>query len=134
MLEFMASFVVLLLLGPLVLMGLVASLVVFAALLPNSGRRVRETFFCPWTRKVVTADFLVPESAAHPSEVASCTAFLDPERVACKKFCREAADVQWGLSRGVFPRWALTAGGVVTWRGPGEPASGKRGTAEALVA
>lgn len=72
------------------------------------------------TGKVVTADFLVPEGAPHPSEVRSCTAFRNPEQVTCKKGCRELADVRWGLSRAVFPRWALIANGTVTWRSPAE--------------
>ena len=112
--------VLVLLVGPLFVIGAVGLLLVAAALFPGGGRQVRETFRCPWTRRVVTADFLVPDGAAHPSEVVSCTAFRNPEQVTCKKGCRELADVRWGLSRAVFPRWALTANGTVTWRSPQE--------------
>lgn len=116
MLELVAGLVVFILIGPLVLIGVTGVLFLVAALFPSSPRRIRETFTCPVIRRVVTADFLVPEGAAHPAEVASCTAFSDPGKVACKKPCREFAEVTWGLTRGVFPRWALTSGGLVTWR------------------
>ena len=112
------TMVVVLLVGPLLVIGAVGLLFLAAAISSGSPRRVRESFECPVTGRVVTADFLVPEGAAHPSEVASCTAFRNPEQVTCKKGCRELADVRWGPSRAVFPRWALTAGGPVTWRTP----------------
>jgi hypothetical protein len=112
--------VLVLLVGPLLVIGAVGVLLVAAALFPGGARQVRETFRCPWTRRVVTADFLVPDEAAHPSDVVSCTAFRNPEQVTCKKGCRELADVRWGPSRAVFPRWAMTANGTVTWRSPEE--------------
>ena len=115
-----ATVVLVLLVGPLLVIAAVGLLLVAVALFPGGARQVRETFRCPWTRRVVTADFLVPDGAVHPSEVVSCTAFPIPERVTCKKGCRELADVRWGLSRAVFPRWALTANGTVTWRSPEE--------------
>ena len=116
MLEFVAGLVVFMLIVPLVLIVVTGVLLLVAALFPGSPRRIRETFRCPVTKGVVTADFLVPEGAAHPAEVVSCTAFPDPEKVTCKRPCRAFADVTWGLTRGVFPRWALTSGGLVTWR------------------
>lgn len=124
MLALMASAVVLLVFGPLLLIAVAGLLLVIAAIFPSSGRRLRETFRCPWTRRVVTVDFLVLEGAAHPSGVASCTAFRSPERLTCKKGCQEFADVRWGQSRGVFPRWALTADGMVTWRSVAESGTG----------
>ncbi len=125
MMEVLAGVILLLVVAPLLILGAVGFLLLVAPILPTAPRRVRETFHCPWTRRVVTADFLVPEGAEHPAEVASCTAFPDPGRVACKKACRELAEVRWGPSRGVFPRWALTAGGLVTWRDPAALAPGK---------
>lgn len=113
--------VVLLLVGPPVVIVVGGILLLVAAVVPAGPRRLRERFFCPWSRQVVTADFLVPEGAAHPSEVLACSAFPDPERVRCQKACRALAEIRWGLSRGVFPRWALTADGVVTWRNPSAP-------------
>ena len=112
----LAWMVVLLLVGPPLVFAIGAVLILVAAILPSAPRRLRETFCCPWAGRVVTADFLVPEGAPHPTEVVSCTAFRDPKRVRCGSACRAIADVQWGVSRGVFPRWALTAGGPVTWR------------------
>lgn len=106
--------VVLLLVGPILLFWAMGVLLFVASALPSS-HRLRETFRCPWTKRVVTADFLVPEGAAHPSEVVSCTAFRDPQKVTCRKPCREFADVRWGMSR-MFPRWAMTADGPVSWR------------------
>ena len=120
--ELLGSMVVLLLVGPLLLLGAVAILILVAGIFPGNSRRVRESFRCPVTGRVVTADFLVAEGAAHPSEVASCTAFPNPERITCKKPCRDFAEAHWGLSRGVFPRWALTADGMVTWRSVAESA------------
>ena len=116
MLELVARVVVVMLVAPFLLIGAVGLLLVVASALPRAPRRVRETFRCPLTKRDVTADFLVSEWAQHPSQVVMCTRFPDPERITCKKPCREFAEAQWGLSRGVFPRWALIADGVTTWR------------------
>ena len=113
-----STMVVLLLVGPLLLIGVLGLLLLVASILPRAPRRIRETFQCPWSHRVVTAEFLVPEGAAHPSDVVSCSAFSNPEKVLCTKPCRELAEVRWGLSRAVFPRWALIADGLVTWRSP----------------
>jgi hypothetical protein len=110
--------VVVLLVAPLLLMAAAGFLVFAVTLIPRSPRRLRQTFRCPWSHRLVTADFLVPEGSAHPSEVTSCSAFSNPEKVLCTKPCRELAEVRWGLSRAVFPRWALIADGLVTWRSP----------------
>jgi hypothetical protein len=123
MLEIVASGVVLLLMGPLLLIGVVGLLLLGAAILPRGPRRVRETFRCPSAGRVVTADFLVSEGAVHPAQVVSCTAFRDPEQITCTKPCRQFVEAWWGLPRGVFPRWALIAGDVVTWRDAGAPAA-----------
>lgn len=120
-----ATMVVVLLIGPLLIIGAIGLLLIAAATLSRAPRQLRETFRCPWTRRVVTVDFLVPERAAHPSEVASCTAFPNPQQITCKKACRELAEVRWGLSRAVFPRWALTAGGPVSWRSAAGTAGGR---------
>ncbi|MBI4590223.1 MAG: hypothetical protein HY725_15425 [Candidatus Rokubacteria bacterium] len=118
--ELVGTMVVVLLVGPLLLIGATGLLLLAAAVFPSTPRRVRETFRCPVTKRVVTADFTVPEGAEHPAEVTSCTAFPNRARITCKKDCREFAEVRWGLSRAVFPRWALTAGGLVTWRNAAE--------------
>jgi hypothetical protein len=119
---FLAWLVVVLLVGPPTLVVLGELVLLGAGLAPGRSRRLRERFECPWSHRVVTADFLVPEGAAHPTDVLACTAFRNSGEVRCRKACRALADVQWGLPRGVFPRWALTADGVVTWRTPTEAA------------
>jgi hypothetical protein len=118
----LAWLVVALLVGPPVFVVLGELVLLGAALAPGRSRRLRERFECPWSRRVVTVDFLVAEGAAHPTEVLACTAFRNPRDVRCRKACRALAEVRWGLSRGAFPRWALTADGVVTWRTPHGPA------------
>lgn len=115
-----AMMVVVVLVGSLLVIGAVGLVLLATSIFPSGPRQLRETFWCPWTRRVVTVDFLVREGATHPSEVTSCTVFPNPEPITCKKPCRELAEVRWGLSRAVFPRWALTAGGTVTWRNPAE--------------
>lgn len=115
MLDLIGTIVVLLLVAPPLLIALGGLLFLAAALLPDT-RRVRETFRCPLQGRTVTTDFLVPSAARHPSSVVRCTAFRNPEEVTCKKPCRELATVRWGLSRVAFPRWALTAGPIATWR------------------
>ncbi len=69
--ELVAAFVVVLLVGPLLLIWAAGLMIVAATLFPRSPRRIRETFRCPWTQRVVVADFLVPEGAARPSDVVS---------------------------------------------------------------
>ena len=120
MLVLLGTFVVALLVVPLLLIGAGGLLLIAAALIPGTPRRARETFLCPWSKRVVTVDFLLPVGATHPSDVASCTAFKDPRRVTCPKGCRELVMASFGLSRGVFPRWALISDGLVTWRSAGE--------------
>jgi len=108
--------VVAILVAPILLIGVAGIMLVVASALPRAPRRIRGTFRCPLIKRDVTADFLVSEWAEHPSQVMMCTRFPDPDRVTCKKPCREFAEARWGLSRGVFPRWALIADGVTTWR------------------
>ena len=124
MLEILAAIVVLALVGPLLVVGAIGLLFLVAGIVPAT-RRVRETFRCPVTKRMVTADFLLEERATCPFQVSSCTAFRDPERITCGKACRIFAHADWGPSRGIFPRWALTAGGLVTWREANAASAGK---------
>ena len=96
----LGTFVVALLMGPLLLIGVGGLLLIAAALVPDFLRRVRKTFLCPWSKRA---------------------AFKDPSRVTCPKNCRELVMASFGLSRGVFPRWALISGGLVTWRSVAAP-------------
>jgi hypothetical protein len=116
MLEFLAGAVVVLLIGPPLVLAAGFVLLGLAAALPATPRRVRERFYCPWMRRTVNADFLVAEGARHPTDLLACTAFAEPTRVTCQKLCRQATTVKWGVPRGMFPRWALTAGGPTSWR------------------
>ena len=122
MLEILGAIVVLALVGPLLVVGAMGLLFLVAGIVPAKTSQVRETFRCPVTRRIVTADFLLEERANCPFQVSSCTAFRDPKRITCDKACRIFAQADWGPPRGIFPRWALTAGGLVTWREAGEPA------------
>jgi hypothetical protein len=120
----LAWMVVFLMVGPPVVMLAGGLLLAGAAMLPGTSRRVRERFWCPWKSRLVTVDFFVPPGAAHPSEVAACTAFRHPTRVLCQRACREVADVRWAVPPGMFPRWALTAGGPISWRSVAERPGG----------
>ena len=96
-------FVVFLLVGPPTVIAAGLLLLFAAGVAPRTPYRVRTRFPCPWTGRVVTADFVVPAAAEHPSDVLSCTAFADPKRITCHRPCRELADVRWAASRGLFP-------------------------------
>jgi hypothetical protein len=122
MLDYVGMAVVALLVVPPVILTAGGALLALAALLPGP-RRMRETFRCPFRARTVTVDFLVTEGAPGPESVGACTAFADPTHVTCRQGCRALADVRWGLSRAVFPRWSLTAGGPVTWREAEAPAA-----------
>lgn len=116
MVDLVAWMVVLLLVAPPLVVVAGALLLAGAAMLPDTPRRLRESFWCPFKARAVTADFLVPARATHASHVVSCSAFPGGH-VRCQGACRELTEVQWGASRGLFPRWALTADGPVAWRG-----------------
>jgi hypothetical protein len=122
MVEYVAWMVVLLLVGPPLMLLAGGFLFAAAAMLPDTPRRLRESFWCPFKARLVTADFLVPIRAAQASEVVSCSAFPGGH-VRCKGACRSLTHVEWGASRGMFPRWALTADGPVSWRSPEAPPS-----------
>jgi hypothetical protein len=116
MLEIIGGAVALLLVGPPLLVIAAVGLLMLAGMLPDGSRQLRKTFYCPWKKRLVTAHFVVPKGAGHPSELTRCSAFAVPTRITCGKPCRRIAYVRWGLSRTLFPRWALTAGGPTTWR------------------
>jgi hypothetical protein len=122
MLEMLAGTVAFLLVAPLAVIPAVGALLILAGLARDGRRRVRARFTCPWTRRAVTTEFLVSAAGAHPSDVTSCTAFPRPSRVTCHKACAGIADVRWGVSRGLFPGWAMTADGPVTWEQAGSGA------------
>ena len=110
--EPLATVVLLLLVVPvLMVMGWVF-LLFLAGACGNSPQRLRKTFLCPWRRRVVTVDFVVPAGAEHPAAVTRCTAFHRPEQIGCDAACRELAVVRSTVSAGLFPRWSLIADGL----------------------
>jgi hypothetical protein len=107
--------VVFLLVGPPLVFLAGALLFAGAAMLPDTPRRVRESFRCPLLGRLVTADFLVPWRATQAAKVVSCSAFPGGQ-VRCQGACCALTEVQWSAPRTLFPRWAMTAGGPVAWR------------------
>jgi hypothetical protein len=125
MLEIIGGAVTLLLVAGPVLAIVGIGLLMLAGLLPDASRRLRQTFYCPWRRQDVTADFLVTEGADHPTDLAACSAFAEPKRITCGKRCREIAEVRWEPTRAIFPSWALTAGGATVGRDAEASAGGR---------
>ena len=124
MLNALAWMVVVLLVGPPLLVTLLilagGFLVLTAAILPSTPRRVREPFQRPWIGRVLTADFLVREAAAHPSEIVFGAAFSDPQRTTGKRGRAETGQT----SGGVLPRSIPPVG--ADGEGPGPVAARTR--------
>jgi hypothetical protein len=120
MLDTLGWVVVALLVAPPVLLTVGGVLFFLAGAFRKGPQLARADFECPFKRRHVTVDFVVKEGETHPSDLATCSAFEDPSHVTCRKLCRGLATVQAGLSRGLFPRWSLTAGGPTTYREPSE--------------
>lgn len=72
----------------------------------------RRTFYCPFTKRRVTADFLTEPGSDRPSDVLSCSAFPKPYHVRCKKGCLALAGTR-SVSAPLLPRYSLIAGGTV---------------------
>lgn len=73
--------------------------------------RSRTGFYCPFTKRRVTADFLTESGSDSPSDVLSCSAFPNPARVSCKKACLGLAATR-SVSAPLLPRYSLIAGGT----------------------
>jgi hypothetical protein len=109
----LAAVVVLLVFGPPIL--IVAGVLILSAIglfLSGASRIVAKVFRCPFKQRDVRTEFVIEPGAAHPSSVASCSAFRDPKRVTCARHCLELADVHWTAPTGMFARWALISDGV----------------------
>ena len=120
--EALAIAVVLLLVGPLVIIVPAILILLGIAVFSAPGPRlVTKGFRCPFRRRRVTAEFVVPEGAARPLTVISCTAFKDPKRIRCRRPCLPLTEVRWSPPPGVFGRRALISGGVVGPDGDGRP-------------
>lgn len=108
----MATAVVLLLFGPMVLLVLgVLAWTLVGLFLPASATLSRTSFTCPFSRRLVTAEFLTPPEQEQPSDVLSCTAFRDPRAIRCKKGCLAMA-ARHAVATTMLPRWSLVADGV----------------------
>ena len=81
------------------------------SLFPDGPARLRTSFFCPFKKRSVTADFLTEAGSDHPSDIVSCSAFAQPEHVTCKKACLELAGTRT-VSMTLLPRFSLIAGGT----------------------
>lgn len=111
----LATFVVLLVFGPALILASSFLLLSIVGLVAGDGPRiVRKGFRCPFRKQTVTADFLIPAAgAAEPSSVVACSAFGDPRRVLCAKRCLELTEARWTPPVGAFARWALTSAGLI---------------------
>src|SRR5215470_15484265 len=124
----LAAAVVLVVFGPLLL--IVPGVLVLSAIGLFTGgapRLVTKEFRCPFKERHVRAAFLIGPGAAHPSRVAPCSAFRDPEHVTCAQRCLELADVRWTPPIGVFARALTSAGlapGLEALSPPSGPAEG----------
>lgn len=106
-----ASVVVLLLLGPVVvLVGSLALMWVGSQLVPVGPTLSRASFDCPFSRRRVSAEFLTEAGADHPGDVTACSAFADGHP-RCRKGCLELATATTVASP-LTPRFALIADGV----------------------
>jgi hypothetical protein len=109
----MASLVVLLMVGPVVIIVAgVLGLWLVHQLAPASPTLSRATFRCPFSRKEVSVEFRSAPGADHPDDVVSCTAFADPTGIRCKKGCLAMASTG-SVASPLEPRFALVAGGTV---------------------
>jgi hypothetical protein len=77
----------------------------------GSSTRSRTRFFCPVTKRQVTADFLTESGSERPADVLSCSAFGRPDDVRCQKACLDLAESH-SVSTALLPRYSLIAGGT----------------------
>jgi hypothetical protein len=106
-----ASMVVLLLVGPVVvLVGSVMLMWLGSQLVPPGATVSRASFDCAFSRRRVSAEFLTEPGADHPGDVTACSAFADGHP-RCQKGCLELAGTATVASP-LTPRFALIADGV----------------------
>ncbi|MBI4636199.1 MAG: hypothetical protein HY727_07595 [Candidatus Rokubacteria bacterium] len=101
----------LIVLAPLVLLlATVFVLVPLAHLLPPQPTVARTAFDCPFSKRHVRVAFVAAPGADRPSDVLSCSVFMDG-RIRCKKGCVALAEPRWAPSP-MVSRFALIADGV----------------------
>lgn len=71
----------------------------------------RTGFYCPFSKRWVTAAFLTQAGSEEPSDVVSCSRFWKDGTVTCKKGCTHLAETGWTASW-MEPRFALLSGDV----------------------
>jgi hypothetical protein len=71
----------------------------------------RAGFYCPFSKRWVTATFLTQAGSEEPSDVVSCSRFGRDGAVTCKKGCTHMAETGWAASY-MEPRFALLSGDV----------------------
>ena len=71
----------------------------------------RTRFFCPLSRRSVTAAFITPSGSEQPADVVSCSLFKNERAVTCKKGCLDLVATGWSASP-MEPRYALLSGDV----------------------
>ena len=84
----------------------------------RDSTRSRTRFFCPVTKRQVTADFLTGAGSERPGDVLSCSAFGKPDDVRCQKACLDLAETR-SVSSALLPRYSLIAGGTAYRVGAG---------------
>jgi len=107
-----ATFVVLLLVVPAaVAVGSLFLLGAVGWVFDASPSVARAGFYCPFSKRWVTAAFLTKPGSEEPSDVLSCSRFGRDGAVTCKKGCTHLAKTGWAPSC-MEPRFALLSGGV----------------------
>lgn len=93
-----------------------------SSMVSGSSALSRVGFYCPFRKQRVTAEFVTGAGEDRPSDVLSCSAFAEPDRVRCQKSCLGLAETH-GVSAALLPRYSLIAGGTAyreAVRGRGE--------------
>jgi hypothetical protein len=107
-----ASFVLLLLVVPAVVaVGSVFLLGAAGWIFYDSPSVARRGFYCPISKRRVTAAFLTRPGSEQPSDVVACSRFKDERAITCDKRCTHLAETGWAASC-MAPRYALLSGDV----------------------
>jgi hypothetical protein len=107
-----ASFVLFLLVVPLVVaVGSVFLLGAAGWAFPGSPSVARTGFYCPFSKRRVTAAFLTRPGSEQPADVVSCSRFTHKGGIRCQKGCLNLVETGWTASP-MAPRYALLSGDV----------------------
>ena len=107
-----ASFVLFLLVVPLVVaVGSVFLLGAAGWAFSGSPSVARAGFYCPFSKRRVTAAFLTRPGSEQPADVVSCSRFTHKGGIRCQKGCLHLVETGWTASP-MAPRYALLSGDV----------------------